>query len=366
MPINVLKGYPIAAFSQKSNGRILKGEAVGGSMRKSGLWCTLFFIAAQSAIVVALKRYHSFAESKLFLLSSEAVVAIATAIWYALMQPAPRKRPRPVDSPMVQRVEPQSAPQEEPPDENEQFLKAEAEEKKRLEEVVRTCEEREAFGKQRIESLEREKEDLRSKLSAVEGNLIDAQKKTDSCCQTIQALTLEVDRILGQLESERRAYSIEIRALLRKEEREDPLAQAKKKPSKAIPPRIATPPLPSLLLLLSACQKGLDLHVATDWPSNEHRPLVRRKFFDMAQKMVTTPMAIVSLDSPTEYYLSPKLPEGLDINDVREAILSYRTSFEGLKRFEPYHIIDDRMKGRYVAFRAAWDNLEDLIVLAPS
>ena len=86
----------------------------------------------------------------------------------------------------------------------------------------------------------------------------------------------------------------------------------------------------------------------------------------MAQKMVATPLAIVSLESPTEYYLSPKLPEGLDINVVRAAVLSYRSSLENLKRFEPYHIIDDRVKGRYAAFRAAYDNLEDLILLVPS
>jgi hypothetical protein len=334
-------------------------------MRRNGLWCTLFFAVAQSVIFVALKRFHSFAESKLFLLSSEAIVVVATAIWYVLMQPAPRRKAQQPNEPTVRYIQQPTPPPQEAP-QTEKALNVETEEKKRLTEKIRTLEESEIFCKQRLESLEREKVELHATLSEVEGNLVDAQKKTDSCCQTIQSLTFEVDRILTQLEGERRAHSIEVRALLRKDESEETAAQTKKKQAKTALARVATPPLPSLLLLLSACQKGLDLHIANDWPANEHRPLVRRKFFDLAQKMVTTPIAIVSLESPTEYYLSPKLPEGIEVNDVRATILSYSATFEKLKRFEPYHIIDDRLKGRYVAFRAAWDNLEDLIVLAPS
>ena len=335
-------------------------------MRRNGLWCALFFAVAQSVVFVALKRFHSFAESKLFLLSSEAIVVVATAIWYVLMQPSPRRKIQQPIGPTTRHTQQETHPTITPQTEKESILKAEAEEKKCLIEKIRTLEESEIFCKQRLESLEREKADLHAKLSEVEGNLIDAQKKTDSCCQTVQSLTFEVDRILTQLEQERRAHSIEVRALLRKDNSEETETQTKKKQAKAALARVATPPLPSLLLLLSACQKGLDLHIAHDWPANEHRPLVRRKFFDLAQKMVTTPIAIVSLESPTEYYLSPKLPEGLEVNDIRTTILSYRETFEKLKRFEPYHIIDDRLQGRYVAFRTAWDNLEDFIVLAPN
>ena len=262
------------------------------------------------------------------------------------------------ETPTAQPIQLQSAPQKET--ECELLLKTETEEKNRLAGEVRTFEEREAFSKQRIESIEQEKEALRMKLSEAEQRLLDTQKKDDSSCQIIQSLAFEMERLLSQLEGERRAHSIEIRTFLRKE---DPPEVVKKKQAKAVPLRVATPPLPSLLLLISACQKGLDLHAANDWPANEHRPLVRRKFFDMAQKMAATPMAIVSLDSPTEYYLSPKLPEGLDATVVREAVLSHRSALESLKQFEPYHIIDERMKGQYVAFRIAWDNLDDLIAL---
>ena len=74
-------------------------------MRKSGLWCVFFFVVAQSAIVIALKRFHSFAESKLFLITSETIVVIATALWYTLMQPSPKRRQRPEEPPAVRPME---------------------------------------------------------------------------------------------------------------------------------------------------------------------------------------------------------------------------------------------------------------------
>ena len=327
---------------------------------RSGRWCLLFFLAAQAAIIIALRRFHSFADSKVFLLSSEAALSIITALWYMLAQPSRKKKTRPAEAPAVRPMQSQPAPQKET--EYEQLLKTEAEEKNRLAGEVRTFEEREAFSKQRIENLEQEKKNLQAKLSETEQALLDIQKKGDSSHHIIQSLASEIERLLSQLESERRTHSIEIRTFLQKEEPPDVV---QKKQAKAVPLRAAASPLPSLLLLLASCQRGLNAQLENSWPANEHRPLVRRKFFDMVQKMAATPLAVVSLDSPTEYYLSPKLPEGLDVNTIREAVLARRSLFESLKQFEPFCIVDGRMKGQYTAFRIASENLNDLVAMVP-
>lgn len=322
-------------------------------MRKHGLLGVLFFIAIQAAIFVSLKRFHSFAESKWFLASSEGLLVLVTIAIYTLSQPTPKpRRPRPSTTT-------ETPP---PPKEQEQLLKTANDEKNQLSQTLQRLQESELFAKQRTEDLERKSTELSTQLAETAANLLDAQRTTDSCCQTIQTLTFEVDRLTTQLDQERRQHSIEIRTLLGKESE----SSSKKKVPRTLPTKSPLQPIPSLLLLLSACQKGLDLHVANDWPANEHRTLVRRKFFDVAQKMGLAPIAIVSLESPTEHFLSPKLPGSLSIADLRAAVLPYKTTFERLKRFEPYHITDERLGGRWIVFRAAWDNLEDLVALAPA
>ncbi len=331
-------------------------------MRKSAHLCLIFFLLAQATIFSALKRYHSFAESKWIFVAAEGVLVMITIWWYLLAKPqiVPKRTLKPAS--------PVAAPMSPPlPDERDLQLKAHADEKVSLIENIRRLEETELFSKQRLSDLEQEKTGLKERLQEAEGQLVEVQKTTDSCCHTIQDLTFEIDRLMVQLEQERRQHSIEVRALLRKEDEEVSLA-SKKKTGKTAPAiqKVAPRPVPALLLLLSTCQKGLDLHLANDWPANEHRLLVRRKFFDVVQKMNSTPFAVVSLEYPTEFFLSSKLPPSLSVNQLRSAVMEYKNSFASLKRFEPYHFTDERIGGRWVAFRIAWDNLEDLVTLTPS
>jgi hypothetical protein len=323
--------------------------------------CLLFFVVAQAAIFSFLRRYHSFSESKWIFVAAECLLMVITVWWYLTAKPqVPAKR---IQKPLSL-TPPLQLPKS---DEKDVQLKALADEKASLTENIRRLEEVELFSKHRLSDLEQERAGLKERLSEAEGRLVEVQKTTDSCCHTIQDLTFEIDRLMSQVDQERHQHSIEVRALLRKESEETGSA-TKKKVSKTVPAvqKMASPPIPALLLLLSTCQKGLDLHLANDWPANEHRLLVRRKFFDVVQKMNATPLAVVSLEYPTEYFLSSKLPAGLSINQVRAAVLEYKSIFAQLKRFEPYHFTDERLGGRWVAFRIAWDSLEDLIALTPS
>jgi len=316
----------------------------------------------QAMIFFFLKRYHSFAESKWILVSAEGVLVAITVWWYLIAKPAaaPKRAHKQV-------VAPVPVPEKETPDEKAIQLRAVLDEKAALLENIKRLEETDLFSKRRLTDLDQEKNGLKDKLSEAEGRLVEVQKTTDSCCRTIQDLTFEIDRLLSQLDQERRQHSIEVRALLRKEG-EDSSSEGRKKTGKSVPAvqKVASAPISTLLLLMSSCQKGLDLHVANDWPANEHRLLVRRKFFDLVQKMNGTPFAVVSLESPAEYFLSSKLPPSLSINQVRSSVLEYKDAFARLKRFEPYHFTDERIGGRWVAFRAAWDNLEDLITITPA
>lgn len=329
-------------------------------MRKNGLLCGIFFLVGQAALLIVLKKGQLFAQSRGLFIASQILLLTVTTIWYLLVQPKTRPhRPSQQPSPPIPIAMPQ-------PDEREAQLKEDADQKAALLENVKRLEEREVFSKQRLSDVEQEKIVLKERLSEAEGRLVEVQKTTDSCCRIIQDLTFEIDRLTIQLEQERRQHSVEIRALLRKEG-DEPLSGTKKKSGKSVPAvqKIASPPVPSLLLLLSACQKGLDLHVANDWPAGEHRVLVRRKFFDIVQKMNATPLAVVSLEQPTEYFLSSKLPHNLSAAQVRTVVMEYKQVFSQLQRFEPYHVTDERIGGRWVAFRAAWDNLDDLITMTP-
>ncbi len=327
-------------------------------MRKNASVCLVFFLVVQLMIFIVLKRFHTFAESKMFFVSAEALLAVITALWYLMARPTAAPKPRPTP------VEPAAPPQ---PEAKEEQRETEADESAVLLETVRRLEETELFAKQRLADLEQEKTTLKERLADAEGHLVEVQKTIDSCTHVIQNLTSEVERLMAQLEQERRQHSVEVRALLRKET-EQTAAQTKKKQGKSSPAmhKVAPLPVPALLLLLSTCQKGLDLHVAHDWPDGEHRLLVRRKFFDTVHKMNSIPLAVVSLESPTEYFLSSKLPSTLSAAHVRAAVMEYKTSFSQLKRFEPYHVTDERLGGRWVAFRVAWENLDDLVALTPS
>lgn len=330
-------------------------------MRKSAFFCLLFFVVSHVGIFFFLKKHPSFAEAKWTFVAAESLLVTITIWWYLMSKPK-----IPVRAP--QRVAQQAMPVCQPKqDERDLQLKAFADEKNSLLEKVKRLEETELFSKQRASDLEQEKNTLKERLSQAEARLVEVQKTTDSCCHTIQDLAFEIDRLMSQLEQERRQHSIEVRALLRKES-DEPVAATKKKTSKTPPAvqKIATSPVPALMLLMSTCQKGLDLRVANDWPANEHRLLVRRKFFDIVQKMNGTPFAVVSLEYPTEYFLSSKLPSTLSITQVQSTVMEYKNIFGQLKRFEPYHFTDEKLGGRWVAFRLAWENLDDLITLTPS
>ena len=328
-------------------------------MRNSASICLLFFVVAQATIIAFLKRYHSFSESKWVFVGAEALLVMITVVWYLMSKPqvSPRRSQKPPSPPVVQ---PKS-------DDKDLQLKALFDEKANLAEHVRRLEETDLFSKQRLSDLEQEKIALKERLSQAEGRLVEVQKTTDSCCRTIQDLTFEIDRLMSQVDQERRQHSIEVRALLRNDAEEGSSA-TKKKVSKTVPAvqKLSSSPVPALMLLMYTCQKGLDLRLANDWPASEHRLLVRRKFFDVVQKMNATPFAVVSLENPTDYFLSSKLPPDLSIGQVRAAVMEYKATFAQLKRFEPYHVTDERLGGRWVAFRTAWDNLEDLIALTPS
>ena len=322
-------------------------------MRKNSFLVFIFFLIAQGTLFVALRRYQSFAESKGMLAASEAVLVCLTAWLYLASKPTTKKT-RVVSQP--------STPQEPP-----KVVDAPSQEKKELEENLARYREGELFSKQRIGDLEQEKASLQKGLTDTTQQVKQTQQSVETCCQTIQELSYELERVSSQMEQERRQHAIELRALLRKDDGDSIFS--KKKLTKQPPvPRIAMNALPSLLLLLSSCQKGLTTQEAQDWPSGEHRLLVRRKFFDLAKKLTAPNMAILSFDHPVDCYLSPKFATFISVNDLLELMRSHKPSLDILKRFEPYTFTDPRLGGTTVwtAFRVAWENLDDLITIVSS
>ncbi len=320
-------------------------------MRKNSFLVFIFFLMAQGTLFVALRRYQNFADSKGMLAASEAALVCITAWLYLASKPT-NKKTRVV-----------SQPPKEPP----KVAEAPSNEKKELEENLQRYREGELFSKQRIGDLEQEKESLQKALTDTSERTKQMQQSVQTCCQTIQEMACELERISSQMEQERRQHAIELRALLRKDDGDSIFS--KKKPIKQpVVPSIAMNALPSMLLLLSSCQKGLTTQEAQDWPSGEHRLLVRRKFFDLAKKLSTPSMAILSFDHPVDCYLSPKLTSRVSVNELLDLMRTHKPALDGLNQFEPYTFTDARLGGTAVwtAFRVAWENLDDLITLVSS
>lgn len=324
-------------------------------MRKNSFLVFIFFLVAQGTIFVALRRYQSFAESKGMLAALEAALVCTTAWLYLASKPRQKKLRTLAQQPSS--LEPQK--QEEPPSQSLQHS-----EKKELEETLTRYREGELFSKQRISDLEQEKISLQNSLSDAAQQVQQVQHSVETCCQTIQELTHELERVTSQMEQERRQHAIELRALLRKDDA-DGLASGKKLTKPLPVQRVAMNPLPTLLLLLSSCQKGLTSQEGADWPSGEHRLLVRRKFFDLAKKLGSSNMAVISFEHPVDCYLSPKISPLISVNDLLELMRTHKPSLDQLKRFEPYNFTDARLGGttQWTAFRVAWENLDDLFTI---
>jgi hypothetical protein len=119
-------------------------------------------------------------------------------------------------------------------------------------------------------------------------------------------------------------------------------------------------PLPAVVALLASCQKGLER--PGEWPSKEHRVLVRRKLFDVVRKTAVTPLIVASLEYPTDLYISSKIEPAVSKEEVFSIIESYKNEFSQLDHFEPYYF--DGKESQWTVFRLNWENLDDIVLLA--
>jgi hypothetical protein len=300
-----------------------------------------FFSLAQVLILLYLKKHPNFSESKWTFLLLEAIVIFATISWYLLSKP----QPKPIQP--VKKLEPVKQIPKEPVEKNTEQISA-------LEEAISHLTQAEESSKNRIQELEQEKDGLQEKLLQEEALQAQAVANIEQYGPLVFNLSLEIEKLSSHIEELKRQHDIELRACLGKKPRP---------PSKAPTFRPPTSPLASTLLLLVQCQKGLSLQQGA-WPAQEHALLVRRKFFDLVSSYSSTPFAIVSLSSPSDYFLSPKLPESCSLSILHSLIGPHTKTVSTLRPFEPYFISDKNFS--LVSFRIAWENLDDLIVLVPS
>ncbi len=243
------------------------------------------------------------------------------------------------------------------------------------------------------EKLQAEKKDLLAKLESMTGDItalqsslqleneksIQFQKKLDeaekkaslSCTNkklyshALLDLSVEIQKLCHQIEQDRKTHAVEIRALLGKEEKKvgGPLLTTRAASSGILSPSIS--PIAAVFLLLLQCQKGFDKSEASSWPDAEHRDLIRRAFFDRLQQASHVPLAVFSLERPTELYVSPKFPQTLSSKDCREISEAFGQELRQLSSMEPLQLNAEYLQGMYVAFKVAGQNLDDLVVMVP-
>lgn len=303
-----------------------------------------FFFFSQAAVLIYLKKHPNFSESKWTLLLLETIVIFATISWYLLAK-KPEKLPKPFSKePSIKEI---PSPQ----------ASTNTEEIVSLKEAVSHLTQAETASKNRIQELEQERDGLQEKLVQEEALHTEALANLEHYGPLICNLSVEIEKLTSHIEEIKRQHDIEIRALLGKE------GKKARTPTKAPLFRPPTSPLASTLLLLVQCHKGLSLQNST-WPAQEHALLVRRKFFDLVASYSSVPYAILSLSSPSDYFLSPKLPEQFSLSTINTLIAPHTKTISTLRPFEPYFISDKQCP--FVTFRIAWENLDDLIVLVPS
>jgi len=317
-------------------------------MKRNG--SLIFFCFVQAIIFLVLRKFDSFTESKWMLAGLEALLVFVTVSWYVLSQAnesQEKRRPRPT---LVRGAS----------EEGRDSLKAGGiQEKKDLEEEIEKKEETESFLRQRLQDAEEEKEKLQEKIQQIEGRIAAEQKTRSTCRQTIQELGFEIRKLTRQISRERREHAIEVRALLRKEGGED----AKLSSSPPVP-KVAMHPLAAVVSLLASCQKGLER--PGEWPSQNHRVLVRRKLFDVAKKTAVTPLIVASLEHPADLYISPKIEVAHSAEEVHAIVEAYREELSQLDHFEPFYLHDEQSMSHWTAFRLTWENLDDIIIFARS
>jgi hypothetical protein len=308
-----------------------------------------FFSLAQAAVLVYLRKHPNFSECKWTFLLLETIIIFSTISWYLLTKKTQTQPAQKVKKPLPVKQE----PTEQPTRNTEEIAS--------LKEALSHLTQVEASSKKRIEELEQEKDSLKEKLLLEETLRAEAVANIEQYGPLVFTLSLEMEKLSSHIEEIKRHHDIEIRALLGREEKNG--IKKTKIPSKTTSFRPATSPLASTLLLLIQCHKGLSLQ-NTAWPAQEHSLLVRRKFFDLVSSYSSTPFAIVSLTSPSDYFLSPKLPEECSILTINSLIAPHTKTLSSLRPFEPYFISDKRFP--CVSFRIAWDNLDDLLAIVPT
>jgi hypothetical protein len=201
----------------------------------------------------------------------------------------------------------------------------------------------------------------------------EAEKTASQSCsnkklyiQALLELSIEIQKLCSQLEQDRKTHAIEIRALLGKDEKKlgvslPPIPGAT---SGIIPSSIA--PIAAVLLVLLQCQKGFDKSENSAWPDAEHRDLIRRAFFDRLHQAAHLPVVVFSLDRPTELYRSPSFPQALSSKDCIQIVETFGRQLRQLSSFEPFPVSLEHFSGMYIAFKVAWQNLDDLVVMVPS
>lgn len=309
----------------------------------------LFFSISQVFVLFYLRKHPDFSESKWTLLLLETIVIFATISWYLLAKKTP-----PISAPPTRKPQIIKEPPKEQSTQNIEELAS-------LQEAVSHLTQAEESSKKRIEEIEHERDLLQQKLIQEEALRAEAVANIEQYGPLIFNLSLEMEKLSSHIEEIKRQHDIEIRALLGKEERAG--SKKTRTSSKAPSFRPATSPLASTLLLLVQCHKGLCMENNT-WPAQEHSLLIRRKFFDLVATYSSTPFAILSLTSASEYSLSPKLPEEISITNLHALIAPHTKTLSTLRPFEPYFISDTQHP--WVSFRIAWENLDDLIVLVPT
>jgi hypothetical protein len=326
-------------------------------MRKhSSFFGFLLFFIGQFLVFFALRRGHSFADSKWTLALAEGILVLFIAFWYLAFRPVPVKAKKRVEPQRFDEGHSMAIPQKEIPP----ILPSE-DQKKALEDAERRLKEAEIFSQGRIKELEEEKSLLKKELSHKEEVIKKSKEAVPGYCQIIQELVQEVEKMVSQMDEERRRHALEIRTLLKINGKKE-LSQRKIKEKKR-----ETSPLSSLLLFLLQCHKGLH-DEKNGWPEGNLRELLRRRFFEEVKRLHDVPFAILSLENSSDHFLSPALPESISLIALQGMLEERREKCLSLSQFEPCHcsLSSAAPSSSWIVFRSHWDHLNDLFILVPS
>jgi hypothetical protein len=315
------------------------------------------FCVVQGFLFLWMRKMPSFAQAKVLFVSIEAAFCGISGLMYLYGRPQAQK----IRSFLPMRT---STPQVIPMASSEIQVQLEAE-KKELLAKLESVNENVATLQSKLQLQDEKSRTCQEKLAESEKKALQCGVNKKVYSQALLELSAEIQKLCSQIEQDRKTHSVEIRALLGKDDKRVGVSGSVSSSAATgvIQPAIA--PIAAVLLILLQCQKGFEKSGTSPWPDAEHRDLIRRAFFDRLQQAPHIPLAVFSLEMPAELYVSPKFPQALSSKNCTQIVETFGPQLRQLSPLEPFQVDAEGLLGTYVAFKVAWHNLDDLVVMVP-